>query len=295
MEVSRRDFLKLAGIASVGAVAATSAGSLLTGCSPLNEVTDPNLVGKTWSMMFVPSNCEEGCDECIKACNQKHNIPDLSNKKHEIKWIWNAGGQEAIDSGTEFEHAFPEYRENEALAQRMKGLPFLVLCNHCANPPCVRVCPTKATFRRDDGIVMMDYHRCIGCRFCVAACPYGARSFNFEDSWKGKRDQVPNPNFPTRTKGVVEKCNFSQAFIEQQLRDNPDVAPMTYCMQACVKKKGSVAASAIIFGDLGDTTSKFANSDETPGGMLTKLQAQGKIPLRRREIAGTHPKVYYLV
>src|SRR4030065_392408 len=80
-----------------------------------------------------------------------------------------------------------------------KGRPVLVLSNHCDIPPGVRVCPTKATFRRiEDGIVMMDYHRCIGCRFCIAACPYGARSFNFKDPRKVLPKPVPTPNFPTR-------------------------------------------------------------------------------------------------
>jgi Fe-S-cluster-containing dehydrogenase component len=92
-------------------------------------------------------------------------------------------------------------------SEEMDHRPFLVLCNHCENPPCVRACPTQATFKREsDGIVLMDFHRCIGCRFCMAACPYGSRSFNFRDPRPFIEEH--QQSIPTRMKGVVEKCNF---------------------------------------------------------------------------------------
>ncbi|MFO8010736.1 MAG: 4Fe-4S dicluster domain-containing protein [Dehalococcoidia bacterium] len=272
MELSRRDFLKLAGLASAGIVASTSAGTLLTGCSPVVGGDDPRLKGKQMSMLFVPERCEEGCDDCIKACHLNHNVPELGNDRHTVKWIWE----------TEFEHAFPEYLHNEPIKERMEGVPFLVLCNHCSNPACVRVCPTQATYKRADGVVMMDYHRCIGCRFCVAACPYGARSFNFVDPRKGLPDNAPNPNFPTRTKGVVEKCNFCT---DRDIHGGE----LPYCVEACIKRKGSHEQSALIFGDLADENSIIHNA-------MDHLQKEEKlIPLRRKEISGTQPKVYYLV
>lgn len=94
----------------------------------------------------------------------------------------------------------------ERLAEKFADKEFVAICNHCESPVCVRVCPTKATFKNDQGIVLMDMHRCIGCRNCMAACPYGARSFNFVNP----RDYIDeiNPSYPTRMKGVVEKCNF---------------------------------------------------------------------------------------
>ena len=99
----------------------------------------------------------------------------------------------------------------------------------------MRVCPTQATWKREDGIVMMDWHRCIGCRYCMAACPYGSRSFN----WLDPRPYIhnPNPEFPTRTKGVVEKCNFCA---ERLGTGRPPA-----CVEACPEK-------ALVFGDLAD-------------------------------------------
>ena len=102
----------------------------------------------------------------------------------------------------------------------------------------MRVCPTKATFKRADGIVMMDYHRCIGCRFCMAACPYGSRSMNYRDPRPFIRKI--NPDFPTRTKGVVEKCNFCEERLARGI--------LPACVVACKEK-------ALVFGDLEDPRS----------------------------------------
>jgi molybdopterin-containing oxidoreductase family iron-sulfur binding subunit len=141
------------------------------------------------------------------------------------------------------------------------------LCNHCDNPPCVRVCPTKATFRRADGIVMMDMHRCIGCRFCMAACPYGSRSFNFYDPRKFLPEVPPNKEYPTRTKGVVEKCTFcTERLVTGQL---------PYCVEA--------AKGAMLFGDMSDA------------GSAPRKALRSRFSIRRNPGLGTQPQVYYLV
>ena len=107
---------------------------------------------------------------------------------------------------TEYQHAFPN-KMTKFLNESVEHRPFLVLCNHCENPPCCRVCPTKATFKREsDGIVLMDFHRCIGCRFCMVGVPTVPEALT-----SGIRVPVSpkqNDQFPTRMKGVVEKCNF---------------------------------------------------------------------------------------
>jgi molybdopterin-containing oxidoreductase family iron-sulfur binding subunit len=190
----------------------------------------------------------------INACHSIHNVPDIGNPKQEVKWIW-------TDT---YEHVFPG-QADQYLMESIKHQPFMVLCNHCAKPPCVRVCPTKATFKRPDGIVMMDYHRCIGCRFCMAACPFGARSFN----WFNPRDFIKksNPAFPTRTKGVVEKCNFCAERLAVGLKP------------ACVEASNG----ALTFGDL-----------RNPASEVRKL-LNSNYAIRRKPDLGTGPSIYYII
>jgi Fe-S-cluster-containing dehydrogenase component len=143
-----------------------------------------------------------------------------------------------------------------------------VLCNHCQNPPCVRVCPTKATYQRPDGIVMMDFHRCIGCRFCMAGCPYGSRSFNWRDPRGGLPAKMPNPAYPTRMKGVVEKCTFCSELLD---KGEPPA-----CVEACTEK-------LLAFGDLHD-----------PATAVRALLKE-HYTIRRKPNLGTQPQVYYIV
>ena len=276
MGINKREFLKLGGLAIVGVSAAPAIRALAQAeplvaapvAAPAPSPAPAAAVGKKRMAMAINAKvCPADCRDCIQACHTVHNVPNfvtnpdpaVNNPRHEIKWIW----------GEEFKHAFPGQE-----AQYVGGLQerrVLVLCNHCDNPPCVRVCPTKATFRRPDGIVMMDYHRCIGCRFCVAACPFGARSFNWRDPRPafspGGKFSPPTPDYPTRTKGVVEKCTFCVERLAQGQKPA--------CVEAC--KSGG-----LIFGDLEDPQSEIR-------------QALGAaFSVRRRAELGTLPMVYYL-
>jgi Fe-S-cluster-containing dehydrogenase component len=255
MDESRRRFLKIAGISLLGLGIKPFRATLdVHAAEPLLK-NPKGLAGKRWAMVVNVNACKEGCRDCTVACHQVHNVPDFGNPKDEIKWLW----QEP------FADVFPA-QEYKYIGPRYQKKPVMVLCNHCDNPPCVRVCPTQATFRREDGIVMMDYHRCIGCRFCVAGCPYGARSMNFRDP----RPFIAkiNPQFPTRTKGVVEKCNFCEERLAQGL--------LPACVVACPEK-------AMVFGDL-----------EDPQSEARKI-IEANFALRRRPDLGTHPQVYYIL
>ncbi len=264
MSMNRREFLKIAGISTVLGIGGVSAVHTLKSRVEASQVSrSPEaLKAKRWAMVVDMSKFKTKDDyqRCINACHEVHNVPDITdNPKHEVKWIWEET----------YEHAFPG-TEDEYLSEEIKELPFLILCNHCQNPPCVRVCPTKATFKREsDGIVMMDMHRCIGCRFCMAACPYGARSFNYKDPRPFVRkvqDNYPNLEFPTRMKGVVEKCTFCYERLAKGLRP------------ACVE----ASKGALLFGDLDD-----------PESEARKVLGE-RYSFRRRPELGTRPSVYYI-
>ncbi|MEK7403668.1 MAG: sulfate reduction electron transfer complex DsrMKJOP subunit DsrO [Acidobacteriota bacterium] len=212
---------------------------------------------KRWAMVIDPQKClkDKGCTKCIEACHKTHNVPALAEARHQVKWIWKEP----------FGHAFPS-EQGEHVREELKHQPVLVFCNHCDEPPCVRVCPTQATWKRADGIVMMDWHRCIGCRYCIAGCPYGSRSFNWVDPRPHIR-QI-NTDFPTRAKGVVEKCTFC----EERLAQGQPPA----CVEACPEK-------ALVFGDLRD-----------PQSEARKL-LRARFSIRRKPELGTKPEIYYLV
>jgi len=256
MRRDRRAFLKIAGLSLMSFGMRPLSDALASNYRPEVVRAPEALVAKRWAMVVNPKKCTDRCQDCISACHQVHNVPDFGNPKDEVKWIWNEP----------FRDAFPgqEYRYIE---KGLRERPVIVLCNHCENPPCVRVCPTKATFRREeDGIVMMDYHRCIGCRFCVAGCPYGARSMNFRDPRPFVK--TINPDFPTRTKGVVEKCNFCEERLARGI--------LPACVMAC-------KAGALVFGDL-------ENPESPVRDLLRKHFA-----IRRKAELGTGPQVYYIV
>jgi Fe-S-cluster-containing dehydrogenase component len=244
-KLGRRDFLK---IAAVGASAAAAAKALLPAEASDNSNTGP----RRWAMVIDQSKCI-GCGYCSLACEAHNDI------NPEIQWnrVTTAG----------------------EVAGKTVFLPRP--CMNCAKAPCVDVCPVQASYYRNDGIVMMDYDRCIGCRYCETACPYQARSFNWK-SFDGPNPAVPKwgqPEIPRRPRGVVEKCSFCYQRIDRGLASglepgvDPDATPA--CVVAC-------PTGARVFGDFND-----------PESSVSKL-VKDNATFRLREDLGTEPRVYYI-
>ena len=221
-----------------------------------------------WGMVIDLDRCA-ACNACSVACRQENNIPSYG-------------------ADPRFHGARPEWmsllwQEPE----RPDGLPALLPlpCMHCADPPCVKVCPVGATYKDPDGITMQIWDRCIGCRYCMVACPYSRRSFNWsEPSWTASEQQMLNPDVATRPHGVVEKCTFchhriralsEQARLEGREPGDDELQRLPACAAAC-------PASAITFGDLDQPSSKVSGLAASPRAF------------RLLEHLGTEPSVYYL-
>lgn len=223
-----------------------------------------------WAMVIDHQKCV-GCGACIIACKTENNLPEG------ISWS---------DKITETVGTFPNVR--------FHYIP--TLCNHCDNAPCVRGCPTQAMYVGQGGLVLHDPDKCIGCRYCIANCPYGVISYNWRKphgEWNAKDILIKGctssaqemlaksgaPGMPyynpdreatlagIRPAGVVEKCNFCDHRLAQ--------GKLPYCVEAC-------PADARIFGDLDD-----------PRSEVSKLLGKYK-PYRLKENLGTQPKVFYI-
>lgn len=255
--LSRRDVLKIVGITGATAVMSQLITSGPFSAEAVSGIeVEPRAAGETphqWRMVIDLSRCI-GCNYCVWACQAVNDVPDEAMR-------WNVGFAEKTENGDDFYMTRP--------------------CLHCDEAPCVKVCPVGATWKRADGIVAMDYDRCIGCRYCEVACPYDARRFNWRAS------ETPNPYQPTwgeaevprRPRGVVEKCTFCVQRIdrglEQGLAPGVDAAATPACVNAC-------PVSARLFGDALDPASpvsKFLTEHDT---------------FRLREDFGTEPKVHYV-
>ena len=191
---------------------------------------DPNLPAdssKRWGMLINTNLCDEGCNACVDACNDEHGIEDFGRPHSDVQWIRKLN------------------LVNE-LTGAKKSIP--MMCQHCEHPPCVDVCPTGASFIRADGIVLVNSHTCIGCRYCMMACPYKARSFVHENL----SNQLPDV---PRGKGCVESCTMCVHRVDRGEKE-------TACSEAC-KKDG---AKAIIFGDLNNPESEISVELNKYGG-----------------------------
>jgi len=215
----RRRFLSQS--AAVAAGTTLAPGLLLNAVAEARPADQAASSKNRWGLLIDTSKCAADCDKCIKACEIEHG--------------WGIGSSDE-------QHSSPEQRaqwmRKVTVRDRTTGhatsLP--MMCQHCAHPPCVDVCPTGASMKRADGIVQVDKHICIGCRYCMMACPYKARSFIHEDL----HDQRVNT---PRGKGTVESCNLCVVRVDRG--ENPA------CADACPEK-------AILFGDLKDPESAIA-------------------------------------
>jgi molybdopterin-containing oxidoreductase family iron-sulfur binding subunit len=209
-----------------------------------------------------------GCQACVVACAVENNIPIQGPEAEErgltIQWL----------------HLLPVFEDDNPHARgRLMPMP----CQHCDNPPCTKVCPVYATYKNEEGIVAQIYPRCIGCRYCVNACPYTCKFFNWEDpQWPEEMAGATNPDVSRRTIGVTEKCSFchhrlvqgrEKADAEDRLLEEADYRPA--CVETC-------PAEAMYFGDLDDEHSAVAT------------QAHSARAFTLLEDLGARPKVIYL-
>ncbi|RMG55554.1 MAG: 4Fe-4S dicluster domain-containing protein [Acidobacteria bacterium] len=220
-----------------------------------------------WAMVIDLDKCT-GCQACVIACKAENNIPFVSPE------------QAAMGRTISWMEIIPIV-EGEYPRVRVRYIPRP--CMQCDNPPCTKVCPVYATFKNEEGLVAQIYPRCIGCRYCTAACPYTVKYFNwYAPQWPAEMRACLNPDVSTRPKGVVEKCTFchhrlqkakEKARAEQRELREGDYVPA--CVQSC-------PAGAMFFGDLDDPMSTVAQL------------ARSARAFRLLDDLGTEPKVIYL-
>lgn len=216
---SRRRFLAKAGVA---VAAGLVPGVRLIGFPGARAETEPVTGERRWGMLIDADKCASGCEACVQACDDEHGIREHGRPESDAQWI-------------------RKLTLRDRTSGRRTSLP--LMCQHCEDPPCVDVCPTGASFRRADGIVLVDKHICIGCRYCMLACPYKARSFVHENL----SEQKP---WSPRGKGTVESCNLCVHRIDEGKGRVPA------CAEAC----GREGHRAILFGDLNDPGSDIAKA-----------------------------------
>lgn len=285
IETSRREFIRNLSIA--GAVSVTGAAALFAGRRfekskhnegmvkvltednrlveiPVDQIKDfkpdvkalltrgrEGIKGKKWVMVIDLSRCRNA-RKCVEACQSAHHLRPY---EYHINTL--------------------VMQESANTAAYFRPKP----CQHCDNPPCVSVCPVDATFKRQDGIVLIDNERCIGCRFCMAACPYSARMFHWQEPSKNESDKDAEYdvelNVPQK-KGTISKCLFSADRIREGL--------LPYCVSACpngVFYFGDENEDAVTNGTTKETV-RFSELLEKNAGY--RLMAE----------LGTKPRVYYL-
>ncbi|ADU66894.1 4Fe-4S dicluster domain-containing protein [Desulfurispirillum indicum] len=235
--MKRRTFLRAT--AAAGILAGMGAGSHVTTKLLVStaEASSSGQSGKKRLGMFIDVNGCVGCNMCTVACNKENNVG-------------------------------PKVSRTKILPIEPEGTYLSMACQHCDRPPCVLVCPITATYRRDkDGIVMQDDSKCMGCKYCMTACPYGVRTFNKYRPFPGDQAQYNlNPEVKPRPRHVVEKCSFCDH------RSDRDQKPA--CIEAC-------PVGIRYFGNLDDPDSEISQ-------MIRKRNAITLLPDQK-----TKPKVYF--
>jgi len=227
IDVYRRNFLKRSTVAFAGL---TIAPGIFLQTTQAKPVDDPVSNKNRWGLLIDTRKCADGCNDCVTACNTEHGLRSIHGEKTDAQWI-----------------------RKVTLKNKSTGhqITMPMMCQHCENPPCVDVCPTGASFKREDGIVLVDKHICIGCRYCMMACPYKARSFIHEVL----TDQLPHA---PRGKGTVESCTLCMHKV-----DRGDGT--TACVEAC-------SHGAMTFGDLNDPNSIISQDLKKHGGRQLRAE-----------------------
>lgn len=189
-----------------------------------------------------------GCATCAMACKMQNNVPD--------GMLWNR----VLTNNCNL------YDGAEGTYPYLSRTYIPLACQHCDNAACLRACPTGATYKDDKGRVEIDYDKCIGCRMCMAACPYNARVFNWNEPSRSTGFNYGDKNVPVRPKGVMEKCTLCKE------RTDKDLEPM--CVHCC-------PGDARIYGDLDD-----------PDSEINKVIRENKAFVLLED-KGTQPKVHY--
>ncbi|MDT8416398.1 MAG: 4Fe-4S dicluster domain-containing protein [Lutibacter sp.] len=279
---NRRKFLKLGVMTSLTAIAGASivtnlaaqeeekepAGEVIRLLTPEGKIVEVNAsnINKYPEALVTPEESRKGIP------NRKFvMVIDLARCKNARKCVEECQQAHKLDKHQEF-------IKIQLISNNEDSQPYWLPkpCFHCDEPPCVTVCPTGATFKRDDGIVLIDNERCIGCKFCVTSCPYSARQFNW--GHKEKFDDNSQPYSPETSipaaEGTVMKCDFCPDLLRQ--------GELPHCAKAC-------PMGVIYFGDKnedivtnGEETVRFSQLINDRGGY------------RHLEHLGTKPNVYYL-
>jgi molybdopterin-containing oxidoreductase family iron-sulfur binding subunit len=287
-ELSRRTFLQMAGGAAFAAAlsACDVEGALRKHFKELSKDDVARLLKKverdhaarfgqkSWKAGAAPaqpgvefaygldlSRCI-GCRRCVYACVKENN---QSRQNPQIHWIRVLELEKS--KGVDLAHSEVYYEADQVPRPGKFYMP--VQCQQCRNPPCVKVCPVQATWKEGDGIVVIDYDWCIGCRCCMSACPYGARHFNWAEPNLPSEQMNPVTHYlgnRPRPKGVVEKCTFCV----QRTREGRYPA----CVEVC-------PVGARKFGNLLD-----------PGSEIRRVMDTKRVFIFKEELA-THPHFYY--